>query len=123
MKELTCKECKGVRMVCWINKIHKHFKVTMQNNEVHQMPISLLMVDIQKTSHMIIIFIKVILYIQTSALQKSEIKLFYRKFKFMRNHQAFIILETRINQVKLLFWLSQGAVLFCLCLLLLVFNP
>ena len=66
-------------MAHWPNKIQKYLKVTtLQNNEAYQLSISLLIVDIQKLSHRIIIFIKVMPYIQTQAQQKSEIKLFYR---------------------------------------------
>ena len=65
-------------MAYWPNTIQMYSKVTLQNNEAYQMSVSLLMVDTQKLSHKIIVFIKVMPYIQTSAQQKSEIKLFYR---------------------------------------------
>lgn len=66
MKELTCKECKGFRMAYWPNKIHKYLKVKQENNEAYQMSMSLFMVNMQELSH-IVIFIKVMPYIQTSA--------------------------------------------------------
>lgn len=44
MKELLiCREFTGVRIVCWANKIHKYFKLTLQNNGAHQMPVGLFM--------------------------------------------------------------------------------
>lgn len=64
-------------MAYWPNKIQKYLKVTLQNNEAYQMSISLL-IDVRKLFRRIIVFIKVMPYIQTSAQLKSEIKLFYR---------------------------------------------
>lgn len=52
-----------------------YLKVALQNKEAYQMSISLLMVDIEKLSHTIIIFIKVMPYIQTSAQQKIRDKI------------------------------------------------
>lgn len=78
MKELSRKEHKEVRMAYGPNKIYKYLKVTLQNREADRGSMSLFMVNIQELSLMIIIFIKVKPYIQTSTQQKSEIKLFYR---------------------------------------------